>query len=543
MGDIHDRNSRVASLPLNLMVLIVSYLDDVGDIARVTRTSRLLYYMTLPQLYEKVSLRSYEEMRYVNGRPEGYGSGSPFSMGLNGLVTKNVASFVRNFRIWGEWKETDLDELSKGRVPDTTMMLNIVVRAAVDKMVKLESFSWELSTKPLKTVYHGLALQTSLTSLAIKFPSSRVPRPTVVIPPMPNLRYFRAEGMDPLCYPDDISVLLAGSRKLEDLRLHWSPRMRKEAEPSLSLHTYFGKCFAAQYRIPLKHIALQNFYGPNNSEFDRIYDVKKLDSVTLINSLGGANGNPLTVYFDDTWNMTHPDLSLSVKMMRSDAIGRPHVDLISRSSGLEELYLIDPKNNLWSQSMSGTPATVEPSLATPSFTPKQSPDFETHLLGKDYLHAITSKQGSTMRHLLLSDQWSLSAENLSLLVRSCPNLSQLGLAVEKNNPHFLRLLIPFLPKLFALRLLNHRNTWSADTDIDLDAADDDAHICGIGRDSWQAGYRNLKWIGVGERVFELGNVYQMEGERGEMESRRQVRRVSLSAVKHVEIWKLDAMEI
>ncbi|TKA53626.1 hypothetical protein B0A49_11975 [Cryomyces minteri] len=310
-----------------------------------------------------------------------------------------------------------------------------------------------------------------------------------------------------------------------------------------TLHTYFGKCFAAQYQIPLKHIALQNFYGPNNSEFDRIYDVKKLESVTLINSLGGANGNPLTVYFDDTWNMTHPDLSLSVKMMRSDAIGRPHVDLISRSSGLEELYLIDPKNNLWSQSMSGTPATVEPSLATPSFTPKQSPDFETHLLGKDYLHAITSKQGSTMRHLLLSDQWSLSAEDLSLLVRSCPNLSQLGLAVEMNNPHFLRLLIPFLPKLFALRLLNHRNTWNADTDMDLVAADDDAHICGIGRDSWQAGYRNLKWIGVGERVFELGNVCQMEGERGEIESRRQVRRVSLSAVKHVEIWKLDAMEI
>ncbi|KAK5148771.1 hypothetical protein LTR04_000528 [Oleoguttula sp. CCFEE 6159] len=543
MGDIHDHNSRVASLPLNLMVLIISYLDDVGDIARVTRTSRLLYYMTLPQLYEKVSLRSYAEIRYVNGRPEGYGSGSPFSMGLNSLVTKNMASFVRNLRIWGEWKETDLDELSQGRVPDTTMMLNIVVRAAVDKMVKLESFSWELSAKLLKTVYQGLALRTSLTSLAIKFPSSRAPRPTVVIPPMPNLRYFRAEGMDPLCYPDDISVLLVGSKKLEDLRLHWSPRMRNEAEPSLSLLTYFGKCFAAQYQIPLKHIALQNFYGPNNSEFDRVYDSKKLESVTLINSLGGANGNPLTVYFDDTWDMTYLDLSLSVKMMRSDAIGRPHVDLISRLSGLEELYVIDPKNNLWSQSMSGTPATVEPSPVTPSCTPKQSPGFETHLLGKDYIHVITSKQGSTMRHVLLSNQWSLSAEDLSLLVRSCPNLSQLGLAVEKNSPQFLRLLVPFLPKLFALRLLNPTNTCSANTDTNLVDADDEAHIRGIGRNSWQVGYESLKWIGVGERVFELGDVYQTEGERGEMESRRQVRRVPLSAVKHVEIWKLDAMEI
>lgn len=97
----NDGGQRPATtLPLNLVAHIVSYLEDIGDIARVTRTSRLLYYMTLPQLYQRVSLHSYGEMRYVNGRPEGFGSGSPFMMALNGLCTKGHAALVEEFRVW-----------------------------------------------------------------------------------------------------------------------------------------------------------------------------------------------------------------------------------------------------------------------------------------------------------------------------------------------------------------------------------------------------------------------------------------------------------
>ena len=235
-------SARATTLPLNLIALIVSHLDDLGDIARVTRTCRLLYYMTLPQLYTKVKLHSYSELRHFNGRPEGFGGGSPFAMALNGLVTKEYANLVQDFRVWGEWKEFAEMDFGKGRVPDTTMLLNILMRAATDKMTKLKTFSWELDCKPLKTLYQGLALHNTLTSLTIKFPTSRAPRPSVIIPPMANLRAFRAMDIDPLCYPDDISVLLLNSKKLEDLRLHFSPRMRREAESSLSLDTYFGRC-------------------------------------------------------------------------------------------------------------------------------------------------------------------------------------------------------------------------------------------------------------------------------------------------------------
>lgn len=64
-------------------------------------------------------------------------------MGLNGLISRNIAGLVRSFKLSGEWKEYDLEEFARvGRVPDNSMMLNMVVRAAVEKMEKLESFRY-----------------------------------------------------------------------------------------------------------------------------------------------------------------------------------------------------------------------------------------------------------------------------------------------------------------------------------------------------------------------------------------------------------------
>lgn len=96
--------------------------------------------MTLPRLWENVTLRSHSELRYKNGLPEGYGGGSPFAMALDAMVSRNVAGYVKSLKLVGQWREMDVDEFSKGRVPDNTMMLNISIRAALDKMDKLQSF-------------------------------------------------------------------------------------------------------------------------------------------------------------------------------------------------------------------------------------------------------------------------------------------------------------------------------------------------------------------------------------------------------------------
>jgi hypothetical protein len=102
--------------------------------------------MTLPRLYEHVTLHSYAEIRYncEDGRPQGYGNGSPFAMGLNTLVSRTFTDYVQSFRVVGEWREHDDDDYKQGRVPDNSMVLQIAMRAALDKMKNLEAFAYVL---------------------------------------------------------------------------------------------------------------------------------------------------------------------------------------------------------------------------------------------------------------------------------------------------------------------------------------------------------------------------------------------------------------
>lgn len=98
--------------------------------------------MALPHLYRNVLLTSYDGIRYRNEQPEGWGSASPFLMGLDVLVTKPQAGLVRSLTLRGEWKESDLEEHSRvGRVPESSMVLNIAVRAAIDRTVNIKSFT------------------------------------------------------------------------------------------------------------------------------------------------------------------------------------------------------------------------------------------------------------------------------------------------------------------------------------------------------------------------------------------------------------------
>lgn len=101
--------------------------------------------MAVPQLYKNLTLTSYDRIRYRDEHPEGWGSASPFSMGLNAVITRPHAALVRSMTLRGEWREHDLEEHARvGRVPDSSMMLNIAVRAAVDRMKGLESFRYLL---------------------------------------------------------------------------------------------------------------------------------------------------------------------------------------------------------------------------------------------------------------------------------------------------------------------------------------------------------------------------------------------------------------
>ena len=66
---------------------------------------------------------------------------SPFAMALHGLVLRNVGTHVRHFRLLGQWRQPELEEQGRmGLVPDSDIMLNCLVRVALEKMPAIQSF-------------------------------------------------------------------------------------------------------------------------------------------------------------------------------------------------------------------------------------------------------------------------------------------------------------------------------------------------------------------------------------------------------------------
>ena len=520
------------------------------------RTCRVLHYMTLPKLHEHVSLRSYPGVRYVDGSPEGAGAASPFSMALNGLVTRNVAPLVRHFRLHGGWREHELQEHARmGRVPDASMMLNIVVRAAIDRMTKLESFTWQLDTKLLETAYQGLAARATLQSLTIRFPSSRLPRPSCTIPPIPSLRSLTVTHMDPLCHPDDISRLLLGSKRLAHLTMHWSPRMRDALEPSVNLQSYFGMCMAAGYVVPLESVALYNLYAINPLAFDLLFDRNRIRSLTALNTVGGANSD--TSFADVSWERHTPRDLPNLKFVRVDKLSRWKAEFLDRTAGLEQLYIV-------SAPVFAAPAGIaSPGTALLSPQSGNSPA-EAALppsLSKLYIDVIAKNHGATLRHLLLSAQWALTQEELARLVRGCPNLEQVGFSLEKSGLDLLYLLLPFLKKIHAIRMLDNPASDRSALLADVNAAlDNPEFVANSSCDGWEDDNMSLKFVGItDDLVVEVGPLVPLDVDqapdssatpdptaprpRPEQRFTRGLKRIPREAVQHLEIWAMDSAEL
>lgn len=499
--------------------------------------------MSLPQLYRQMTLTSYERIRYRGEEPEGMGSASPFSNGLNAVITRPYAALVRSLTLRGEWRELELEEHARvGRVPDSSMMLNIAVRAAIDRMTELESFSWELSTKMLETVYLGLSQLSHLKDLTIRFPSSRHPRPTIVIPPMPHLRRLKLTDIDPLCYPDDISTLLWKCKKLRDLYMHWSPRMRNAQEPSVMLHDYFRKCTAAREPLGIKKLALQNLYAFHSEEFNHAFDPTTVEEITLLNNSGSDEPSFMNTFVDRSWPAAPPHERLRIKSIRQDMLSKRNAEFLANFTGLEKFYYVNgmrdandvlnfpnSRNKSHWHSHSHSRSHSTPSVSSPV---SKSPSSNTALalyLQESHLNALITNHSATLRHLLLPARWALSPNTVYRLVHACPQLEQLGFAADINSLDVLGILIPFLRKLVALRILiptangprseqqQSGNATNGATGNNNALPQNLAEIVEQGDEllknkismtlSDRAVHKNLKVIGVGRKAWELLDFY------------------------------------
>ena len=483
-------------------------------------------------------------------------------MGLNGLVSRNVAGYVKTFEVCGEWKEHALEEHARvGRVPDETMMLNSLVRVAVEKMMVLDSFrycmqvlvssetadtesSWALNIKMMPTIWQGLAQRKSLTKLTVRFPSSRHPRPLSLVPPIPNLQHLKITDIDPLCYPDDISLLLLGSKKLRHLKLHWSPRMREERELSTHESAYFGRCATAQYSIPLQTVAIQNLYTYHNISGCKLFDHSIVQEVTFINSTGGLGDDPGTAFVHQhNWQKPDDDDPTSnLKMLRVDKVSPQQCSFIGMVEGLERLYLIGPQPPQTRRSKGMTPNGGTPLPNSPASThssPSSIDNPNVMALKEDYIETITKKHGRTLKHLLLLPQWRLTDDDIALIVRNCPNLEQLGIGAEYCNFQHLRLFVPFLTKLTALRILSSPDD-SSFVNRMREMDDRGMHEKRLSEETakWNLSKLQYMELGAEDLIFEVGKETQGKGGLQKV-----VKKKAWEHVKDIAIWAMDCHEI
>jgi hypothetical protein len=381
-----------------------------------------------------------------------------------------------------------------------------------------------------------------------------------MISPMPNLKTLVLYDIDPLCYPDDISVLLLGAKKLENLKLHWNPRMRDAGEESVNLMSMFGRCAAAKVSLPVKRLGIYNLYTRFVGDgFEHVMDPNAHQEITVFNSMGSSD--PMTVFLDDGWRLNNDrPVPPNLKMFRSDHVDKEQAVMFARFSGLERLYLVSRRGKEASKSSSSvatpttpstTPASAPNGISNAFGTPKIS-ESQCRGIGGEYLAVIQSHHRG-MRHLLLSDHWLISDDALYRLCQSCPNLEQLGFRCNVTPLQSLRQIVSLVPKLWAIRMLVRPGSEFADM---IASMDPEMHAFVMATEMWRPEYRNLKYLGMGDKlVYKLGAVVFPpknappipEGQANSLNAKRAgpMRRIELvdrATLNKIEIWGMDTME-
>jgi hypothetical protein len=132
----------------------------------------------------------------------------------------------------------------------------------------------------------------------------------------------------------------------------------------------------------------------------------------------------------------------------------------------------------------------------------------------------------------------VSGEVVQNLLKSCPNLEELGIALESIDFSIIHPMMPLCPGLRALRILIRADEPVYDL---LTFEYHRFHLEKIARETWMDHFRNLRWMGVGPLCFELGRVV---GDGTEARPyRREVKHIPWDDVKHVDIFGMDTLEI
>lgn len=372
--------------------------------------------------------------------------------------------------------------------------------------------------------------------------------------------------------------------------------MRRERETSVNFNAYFGQICASNQKMRLKTIAMQNLYSIGHvGNFLGMYDPAYLETMTAIDATGGADDEGDMVFVTEPPRQLAPMPKL--RMLRGNKVSTSHCGRLTKMRPLQEYYLISgrdlkepdtpsssrtgsiasPGSQIsashrgslcdGSKSVGGTPqsnpdttsspGSISNPFAAPTPATNATGDAAVTTLGRQYMDSIFRYHGRSLTHLLLLPQWRLSVDDLKQLTSSCICMRELGLGVLNPSFETLQLIVPNMPHLRALRILDPPKE-RAHTDEVTDGiqTDNEWYEEKISDQTWQSGWDTLRWLGLGSLVFELLGPERsrprsfssvsndsLDDMDADSDQRRRVARRPLSAVKEVAIWKMDQKKI
>ena len=315
--------------------------------------------------------------------------------------------------------------------------------------------------------------------------------------------------------------------------------MREAREPSVTMNTYLGRIQSSPYRLALTRVAYKNLYTHNTGGCKELFDSSVLEELTFIQSVGGLGDEGSSGFLDPMYRADDTVELHNLRTIRIDKVSKRQVAFLGSFTGLEKLYLIGPKRSARSGT-NGTSTPLPNSPASSISTP--SSDCTLATLKDDYIDVLTKNHGSTLRHLLLMPQWRLDSDDIAKLVKNCPNLEQLGIGVEFDQFNNLRILVPFLPKLTALRLLANPDDQAFEHKIkEMDI--NGLHEEKIANHSVNQAHGTMEWIELADLVFHIGKTEFYSDEDGRQCYRKVVTKREKREVQDVEIWAMDSLDV
>ncbi|RPB01549.1 hypothetical protein L873DRAFT_1827146 [Choiromyces venosus 120613-1] len=502
------RSSGRPQLPLDIVSSIISQIEAPADLARVSRSSRIHYFLTVPLLYRNVVLACRREERK-----------SHISLAQMGALLKpGIAVCVQRLEVVNERPS------GQDRRGEEHGVWAVAIVGIISGMTMLEEFLWNSESMMHPILYEALSRHPKLKGLRIIHPLSlHPPPPPSFAPPIAfrNLKRIHLTGLGSRTTYDWSIVSMP---VLEVFKASWristrlsaifpehgpvrSPRVLKELHISNAvLDISLRQCLDL---LELQKLSLLDCSVGESSSWDEILRAEEPGVVNV--------GSPASILSAGSGSVVKQSpiptvRHLKLKSLRINEAGKHWVNFLSSFAGLEELYIL-PSTSVIEED------AVEP-----------------------FLDAIINFHGPTIRNLRLSTSQPVERRCVSKLVRSCKGLEEMSLRIPKSEWKFIEILILFLTRIRVFQLLTTELSSPAEEYEELFARRENSEhlVAQEGESLLEIFGFGAKWAWVTDRTPSW--IDTVDPETGRVEKRRvkrgHIERISMLSEK-VGIWKAE----